>query len=220
MCIRDRFMCTVHVCISFPFGGVILTTKIRQRRLQTRVPEISVCFWHKHEYTQTNMLALAFFLVEGGNARAERYRPGGSALLSPGYWSCREKTEIKTTSINTAVVSRANSVMGPSKWQVPGKFEVYLHIKYVQTAVVAINAVCIHVHTYSSFWDNLSMNFGTESNLQNAGQLDRYRLVQAYSPKFLQSPMSTPFLRDKKPWIFADVFNVPLPSLLRFFFLR
>ena len=41
-----------------------------------------------------------------------------------------------------------------------------------------------------------------------------YRLVQADRPKCLQSSMSTPFLR---PCIFAHVFNVPLPSLLRMF---
>ena len=37
------------------------------------------------------------------------------------------------------------------------------------------------------------------------------RLVQAQNPEFLQSPTSTPFLRDR-PWFF-HVFNVPLPSL-------
>ena len=38
----------------------------------------------------------------------------------------------------------------------------------------------------------------------------RCRLVQAYCPKFLQSPVSTPFLRGR-PWTFAHVF-VMCPS--------
>ena len=46
-----------------------------------------------------------------------------------------------------------------------------------------------------------------------------YKLVQAYPPKFLQSPMHTPFFRDT-PWFLAHVFNVPLPNRLgmSFFF--
>ena len=41
-----------------------------------------------------------------------------------------------------------------------------------------------------------------------------YKLVQAYRPKFLQSPTSTPFLSDEtlKFSDLAQVFNVPLPS--------
>ena len=45
------------------------------------------------------------------------------------------------------------------------------------------------------------------------------RLVQVWNPKFLQSPMSTPLLRDR-PWIFADVFDVPLARRLRMGFGR
>ena len=45
-----------------------------------------------------------------------------------------------------------------------------------------------------------------------------YRLVRALkNPKSHQSTMSKKFLRDR-PWTFAHVFNVPLPSLLRMFF--
>ena len=47
-------------------------------------------------------------------------------------------------------------------------------------------------------------------HLQHLGA--HYRLVQAYNPNFLQSPMSTQFLRDR-PIIFSHVFNVHLPSL-------
>ena len=48
-------------------------------------------------------------------------------------------------------------------------------------------------------------------------KMTAYRLVQAYRPKFLESLMPTPFLRDR-PRNFAYVFNVPLPSPVRMLF--
>ena len=56
-----------------------------------------------------------------------------------------------------------------------------------------------------------NLPFGRGSGLF---MLRTYRLVQAYRPKFLQSPTSTPFLSDEtlKFSDLAQVFNVPLPS--------